>query len=311
MTVPDDPAEIPRWLERRVMAPDFGLFVAELQAHFPAEANAPCQALFNRWLPVALAEGFDSIPLNALSQLLRHPAELAAVQERIVVDGGAYWDEVAEQSDELIGAVENGRQSLDRIFAANTASTRAKRSSPPKSSTAMKATPSGALKQEHGRGYKLWAYVSTGIAACLVVALGLLAFREPAEIRVPKAQIAWGWGKPTGLAADQSNAKSYLNKLADNVEEWSLDRPSDRSGVGMRISELRAGCTRLIHSAYGPLAADDKKWLLDHCREWAKKFDEHQQQLDGGADPILVRSEMDETVRTIAAALRDKAKQIG
>src|SRR6185437_6595880 len=217
MTVPDDPAELPRWLERRVMAPDFGLFIAELQAHFPAAENAPCQPPFNRWLPIALSEGFDSIPLNALSQLLRHPAELAAVQERIVVDGGAYWDQIAEQSDELVEAVESGRQSLDRIFAANTTSTRGKRSSPPKSSTAMKATPSGALKRGYGRGYKTWAYVSTGIAACLVVALGLLAFREPAETRVPKSQIAWGWGKPSGLATEQNDSKSYLNKLADNV----------------------------------------------------------------------------------------------
>ena len=39
MTIPDDPAELPRWLERRLVAPDFGQFIAELSAHFPATAT--------------------------------------------------------------------------------------------------------------------------------------------------------------------------------------------------------------------------------------------------------------------------------
>ena len=58
MTIPDDPAELPRWLERRLMAPDFGRFIAELAAHFPAtSADAQSRHLLDRWLPVALANG--------------------------------------------------------------------------------------------------------------------------------------------------------------------------------------------------------------------------------------------------------------
>ena len=49
LTIPDDPAELPRWLERRLVAPDFGRFVAELSAHFPAAADTapPCR-LYDR-----------------------------------------------------------------------------------------------------------------------------------------------------------------------------------------------------------------------------------------------------------------------
>src|SRR5262249_52905345 len=99
----------------------------------------------------------------------------------------------------------------------------------------------------------------------------------------------------------------YLNKLADNVEEWSQYQPTDAEGVGTRIAELRIGCTRLMHSTYGPLNPADKAWLLDHCRAWAKLLDGHQQALDSGAEPLKVRGEVDETVRTIAATLREKA----
>ena len=98
--------------------------------------------------------------------------------------------------------------------------------------------------------------------------------------------------------------------MATNVEEWSLHRPSDPTGLGIRIAEFRTGCTRLMHSAYGPLSPADKAWLLEQCRAWAKALDGHLQALDGGADPLAVRAGVDETVRVVAATLRERAKQL-
>ena len=316
MTVPDEPSELPRWLERRLMAPDFGRFVAELMAHFPAApGSAPPRHLFDRWLPVALAEGLDPIPSDVLNQLLKHPAELIAFQERIVTDGGAYWDDVTNRSDDLSGSFERGKRSLEGMFSAKTPPSN--RKGTPKAASkaipkaAPKAVPSEIVNRTGGRRYRIWAIASTGIAACLAVAIGYLAIRGPDEPPIPKSQIAWGWGKPNGLATDQSNSKDYLNKLTANAEEWSLHRPSDSAGVGARIAEFRMGCTRLMHSTYGPLTPADKAWLLEHCRAWAKMLDGHQQALDNGADPLVVRAEVDETVRAIAATLREKANQVG
>jgi hypothetical protein len=316
MTVPDEPSELPRWLERRLMAPDFGRFVAELMAHFPATpGSAPPRDLFDRWLPAALAEGLDPIPLEVLSQLLKHPSALAAFQERIVTDGGPYWDDVINRSEDVSRPFERGKRSLEGILSANTPPSNNKvvRKAAPKAipKAAPKAIRSETVKRTGGRGYRIWAIANTGVAACLAVAVGYLAFRGPDEPAIPKSQIAWGWGKPSGLATDQSNAKSYLNKLAANVEEWSLHQPGDAVGVGARIAEFRTGCTRLMHSTYGPLTPADKAWLLEQCRAWAKILDGHQQALDNGADPLAVRAQMDETVRAIAATLREKAKQVG
>lgn len=312
MTIPDDPAELPRWLERRLMAPDFGQFVAELSAHFPATpGTAPPRHLLDQWLPVALDKGLDPIPSEVLTQLLKCPAVLAAFQERVVTDGGAYWDDVPDRSDDLSGAFRRGRRSVERVLSADPEPSNGKAIPKAVSKAVPKALPSELVKRTGGRGYKIWATVSTGVAACLAVAVGLLAARGPDEPPIPKAQIAWGWGKPGGLAADQSSPKEYLNKLAANAEEWSLHRPSDPAGVGTRIAELRIGCTRLMHSTYGPLTPADKAWLLEHCRAWAKLLDGHQQALDTGADPLAVRAAVDETVRAMAATFREKAKQVG
>ncbi|WP_439630316.1 hypothetical protein [Gemmata sp.] len=314
MTIPDEPAELPRWLERQLVSPDFGRLVAELLAHFPSPpGDAPSQPLLDRWLSTAMRDGLGPVPAEVLSQLLRHPPTLAAFQERIALDGGPYWDSVLLQSDDLRDAFERGKLSLDRVLAADdtppAATKQATRKASPKA--VPKSVPSGQVKPSPGRGYKVWAFASTAVAACLVVAVGYLATRGPDEPALPKAQIAWGWGKPSGLALDQQSPKGYLNKLADSAEEWSAYQPSDATGVGTRVAELRIGCTRLMHSAYGPLTPADKAWLLEHCREWGRRLDGHQQALDAGSDPLVVRAAVDETVQLIAATLRAKAKQLG
>ena len=306
LTIPDDPAELPRWLERRLMAPDFGGFVAELQAHFPySPKSAPPRKLFERWTPVALESGLETIPLDFLQKLLTSPASLATFQERITTDGGAYWDDVADRSDDLSAAFECGKDSLEDVLSANTV--------PSKRIVIVepKTVQSEHMRRNRERGYKIWAIVSSGLAACLAVAIGLQLLNGPGESPILKSQIAWGWGKPSGLALDQSGAREYLNQLATNVEEWSLYRPSDAAGVGLRIAEFRTGCTRLMHSTYGTIKPDDKAWLLEHCREWAKRLDGHQQALDGGADLLKVQADVDETVKAIVATLREKSKTVG
>jgi hypothetical protein len=304
MTIPDDPAELSRWLERQLMAPDFGQFIAELSAHFPGSATQPCH-LVDRWLPVALEEGLAPVPPEVLSKLLRNPGVLAVFQERVVIDGGAYWDNLPDTSDDLSERLERTRLSLERSLAADASATgRAARARPG-------AVPSETVKRTGAGGSRIWAMVSTGVAACLAGVVVWLASSGPGDPPVLKSQIAWGWAKPGGLAADQSSPRNYLNQLAANVEEWSLYRPGDSSGVGTRILELRLGCVRLMHSSYGPLSPADKAWLLEHCREWAKTLDSHQQSLDAGADPLAIRAVVDEMVREITTTLREKAKRIG
>ena len=311
MTIPDDPAELPRWLERRLMAPDFGRFVAELSAHFPATAGtAPPRHLLDRWLPVALDEGLDPLPADVLSQLLRHPAELAAFQERIVTDGGAYWDDVPGTARTTCpGRLQRGKRSLERMLSADAPRSNGK--AIPKAS-GPKAVPSEASKRTGRRGYKIWAIVSTGVAACLAVAVGLLAVRGPGEPPIPKAQIAWGWGKPGGLAADQSNPRG-LPEQAGGQRRGVVAAPTERRGLGSApaspnsASVARGSCTRRTARSARPT----RRGCWRHCRAWAKALDGHQQALDAGADPLAVRAEVDETVRAIAAALREKAKQVG
>jgi hypothetical protein len=216
---------------------------------------------------------------------------------------------VSERSDNLRNPFERGRQALERMLAADAAAAKTTSSANSVHRPSRSVGPRPATRGR-GWGYKLWAAISTGVAASLAVALGILALRQPEAPPIPKPQIAWGWAKPGGLADDLSNPKDYLNKLAANVEEWSLYRPSDPTNLGVRIAEFRTGCTRLIHSPYAQLKPADKAWLLEQCRAWAKELDGHLQALDGGVDAQSVRASVDDMVHKVAAALREKAQQL-
>ncbi len=295
LTIPDDPAELTGWLERRLVSPDFGQFVAELAAHFPDVRGTPdFKKAFDKWAPVAVERGLSAVPADVLGQFLRHPAVLVSLQELVLTDGGAHWDEVADSSEDLTASFSQGKSALDSLIEAEAVT-----------------VPSEVAKRSTGRVYKIWATVSTAVAVCLAAVVGYQAMQNPPESPVPKAQVAWGWGKPSGLAADQTTPKGYLNKLADNVEEWSLHQPVDATGVSVRLAEFRTGCSRLMHSPYGPLAEADKAWLLDNCRKWAKQLDSHQQALDGGANPAAVRADVDELVKSISSTLRIRSKDAG
>jgi hypothetical protein len=302
MTIPDDPAALSGWLEQRLLAPDFGRFIGELSVLFPAAGRSPAPA-FDRWLPVALNQGLGKLPTDLLRQLLRHPAALAELQERVVTDGGPYWDVVADRSDDLTESFDAGRRALDQLLA------------PPPAPKATKAVtvPSEVAKRTTGRSYKAWAFTSTAVAACLAVTVGVMVVRSLLqEEKVRKADVAWGWGKPNGLALDQDRPRDYLNQLAKNVEEWNDYKPDGPTAVALRLAEFRVGCSKLMHSSYGPLKPADKDWLLAKCREWGERLDAHQQDLDrrGDRESALVRAEVDKTVELIANTLRQKAKEV-
>lgn len=303
-TIPEDAAALPRWLERRLLAPDFGRFVAELTATFPAGEPASAEELLGDWYAPALEDGFAEVPVNRLRKLLRQPSGLLELQEAILTEGGPHWDDVAKAADGFEPAVAKGKAALDRLFAAPPP-----KAVPPKAKAGPAAAPT-AERRPAKRTYKAWATVATALAACLLVTVGYLAW--PEEDRGARGQferVAWGWGRPGGLPADATNRVEYLNGLAKSADEWFEARPTNSGLVAQRITELRAGCSKLILSNYGPLSAEEKNWLLGKCREWAAEMDKQLSALEGGADPVAVRDAMDATMTTVVTTLREKARE--
>jgi hypothetical protein len=143
------------------------------------------------------------------------------------------------------------------------------------------------------------------------VALVVLAFSDKTPQGTQTASVTGGWAKPDGIPQHKSKPSEYLNALATTAGEWFDKRPDDAAGVAKRLNEFRTGCSQLILSPHPSLRPLDQDWLVDKCRLWAKKLDEHLSALESGTDPLIVRKAADDTIHTLQDALRKRAIQPG
>src|SRR5687767_1355847 len=100
MTIPDDPAELAGWLERRLVGLDLAALVAELSAIHGDRPSAAGEldALLGGHRDAVLNQGLSALPAAGLRELMRRPSVLLELQELILIDGGDYWRSLARAS---------------------------------------------------------------------------------------------------------------------------------------------------------------------------------------------------------------------
>jgi hypothetical protein len=282
--IPDDPADLPGWLERQLVGLDLARLVAELEAvHGAAASSGPTldQVLGGRRAGV-LAHGLTDLPADRLPLLLRQPRLLLDLQEQILIEGGSYWDRLGPRDTEHLRLIERGRKRLAQF---------------------VSAEPVLPFRRRRATYLNPWLLALATAASVLV---GVVGFEWVVSRPDAGTAAGWGWSRPGALPQGGTPA-AYLNRLADAAEDWFQKRPADAAGVARRIGEFRRGCTTLVHAEHRPLAPADRAWLVGKCQAWAAQLDAHLASLERGEDPVKVRSEADETVHKLIAALRERA----
>src|SRR5262249_6246427 len=120
MHIPDDPAQLPAWLEGHLLGLDLAGLVAELTAvHGPASRGGPSwEEVLGQGRQAVLTGGLRELPRDALRQLLLHPQLLLELQELVLTEGAHHWDRPAAPAGDLREQVERGRRHLDTFLAA-------------------------------------------------------------------------------------------------------------------------------------------------------------------------------------------------
>jgi hypothetical protein len=293
LDIPDDPARVPRWLERHLVGLDLAELVAELEAvHGPTAASPMLGEVLGSRREAVLASGLSALPPHAIGQLLRRPRLLLELQEMVLASGGGYWNRVGPPSDELASRVERGRRSLPALL----------------SGASPGAAPAGPIltPARPVAWYRHPAFVSLATAAS-VLALVVVHERTRPVAPITSASVGWGWSRPGALPQDQPPA-SYLDHLADAAEDWFQTRPDDPLALARRIAEFRQGCSVLILAPHRPLSPADRAWLIEKCRAWAAKLDANLAAVEAGEDPLRVRDEADATIQGLIGALRERAR---
>lgn len=293
LTLPDDPADLPAWLDDHLFDPSLPQLVAELRV-LHGRPGSPTQLadVLGANADRVLDHGLAYLPRPALSQLLRQPELLIELRDLAITAGGPYWDHVG--TDTELRAI------ADRV------TDRVKRTI---------ATDSPVPSRGRSRG---WTHAITTLAtaAAVLVAVYLSdGFRDrpvPAptatsEFRdqpspAPTATSGWGFARVNELPADADD-RAVLDRLAVLAGEWSKKRPDTPVALAERLTEFRAGCAAIQLSELG-LSPDTARWLKARCADWSAEIDGHLRSLEATHDVAAVRSATDVTVAGIVAELQ-------
>jgi hypothetical protein len=281
LDIPDETAELARWLEEQLAGDDLGSLVAELRAGHPADErdSATLESLLGDRLNFISTQGLNGIPAALLRGLIAHPGLLLELQERILIDGGGYWLS-KPSSPRIAETAARQRESLTAQLSGSV------------------AQPSASQPIAKRRSVIGWI---VALAALVTIGLGL-------NFLVPRGSATeFAWNKPE--AFQPAGRVEYLNRMATLAGEWFDRKPASKAELTARIQDFRRGCDRLISHA-DQLPPEDREWLLERCRVWSKKLDDNLAALKKGQPVPEVQREADATIRKLIDALKGRVPQV-
>ena len=275
LDIPESTPELAAWLAAQLVSPRLGELVAELRAvHARSQARLDLPQLFGGQWPAILQRGLGEATRPQLQTLLQNPALLLDLQERILIEGGAYWQDQLPSDSEAAADLPSFSQLQLRLAPIPVSTLRSK-----------------------------WLLRTVlAVAACVLVAVVSVQFFRPAP---PQVATGWGWNRSDAFP-EQLNDKAYLQHLADGAQEWFKKRPETRADLALRITQFRNGCDAMLAAEHKPLKPADKAWLLERCRVWRGKFEQQLTALERGDEVAQVRGEADATVEKLVQTLRGR-----
>jgi hypothetical protein len=224
LEIPESKADLGPWLDRVLMSQDLAKVIDELSVVNDAEEDSVSVEHAQEWLgdkfAAVMQSGCGALGHNQLRELLLRPMLLPAIQELALVNGGPYWNHIANASTSRVAVNHLKRSRWWLAFAplalAASIAVLVGIDATKDQGTIQPQRPSDPhLTRGTGSGH--------GIA-------------EPGD--------PWGWNRPDLLNGMQS-PRDVSTRLADTLGEWfELSEFSGRdcSSFTLRVNEMWAGC---------------------------------------------------------------------
>lgn len=279
LEIPEDDALLAGWLERQLVGCDLGDLIAGLISVRDADGSPTLDALVGDRLPTILQSGLTALAPDELRGLLDTPILLLELQERVLVEGGPYWDTVP-RTDEHLAAAESVRQRVAEHIADG-------------QPTVVPSTKASSRR----------VWVAYAIAASLLFGLGVWQLR-------PAAPTGWGFDRP-GALTQKLSARGYLEMLAAAAGEWSSKKTTTDEELQTRLQQFRDGCETLLAADHPQLMQQDRAWLLARCSSWRAQIERLLTATESGQPIEKVRSDAGALADMIRDELLKKAEKVG
>jgi hypothetical protein len=288
LDIPEDTDQLALWLERQIVGLQLRQLVVELESILPGERSATSLSeICGQSLPAVLETGLSALGDSQLHGLLRQPQSLLELQDAVLINEGSYWRQISRsiEHDQL---VEGGWERIRASIVDSPAS-------PAQPSTGIPGD-----QRRHSRVRYRWFAAAAAIAATLMLAIYVHQPSPPST--------GWGWNRPGALSSNLP-PRDYLNNLADSAQEWFKKTPQTSTELDLRLRQFRKGCEVLINAPHAQLTPEDRKLLVDNCKKWANKIDQHLADLASGRKSVAqVKDDAKVTVEALIHALRDQSR---
>ncbi len=307
LDIPESPTEVASWLDRHLTGTELADLVAGLTA-FQGEpqGDLSLEELLGEQRDAVLKRGLGALSKDSLQKLLTHPGLLLPLQELVLLEGGNYWEHLA-QSDEMQRARQAGWQALTTALDGDAATSRgeASQGSIADSSTTTAETPpaSSPAEASQPRRSSWWANLVTVAAIALFAFLGWQQYQS-------NRLVHRGWNRAEVFAATDLSPAEYLHHVARAAEEWQGFEPADSDAMQRRLGEILSGCDRLIDADHMPLAEADREWLRERCRVWSDGFREDLAALQAGTPLSDVHESANARLDKLISALHQRAETV-
>jgi hypothetical protein len=300
LTLPDDPAEQPRWLEQRLVSLQLRRFVREWEKILGG--STPPRRSLNDLLGSqregVLNQGLSVLSADQLHALLDQPRLLFDLQELVLVEGGPYWESVATSDDLEAQAAEDRNWLLSQLpsFPAETAPRDPLDLEIDAPAPAIARPPVGnhAIRRTRRRGLMLGA-----LAAMVTAAATIWLVQSRSQ--------PWGFEQP-GRFETATTAEAYFQQLVVAASDWDRTPAATAAQLRDKLIRFTRGCRQLASAPHAVLPPQKKAWLVKSCIEWSDKLDQNLASLDANTVPFeQVRDSADATVRELIGELQKRA----
>lgn len=301
LDLPTDPQAWPGWLEQQLVGLELRDLVEQLEIlQGGPEADVPKleQVMGEQWDRVR-SDGLRVLPPATIADLIRHPRILFELQQRVLEDGGEYWERVprSERHRQLVQAQRERLAAALTFTATNAESPKlGDRSTDTDRSRSLVAVPSEPLSvKSHRMIDRRWLLATAALAAAMLLAL-LPWYRGPNSQKF--------FARP-GLLAGTLREDDFFRQAADAIEaDWDTT-VSDPQDLTQQLAELRNSCNELLAADLANLSANSRAELKGRCARWRDTFSQQLQRLseDPGAFQ-KVQADANATVAKLVSVLR-------
>jgi hypothetical protein len=276
LELPEDKSKWPAWFETQLVGGELRLLVRQLELLTDGETwDEQLNAEFAEQLPIILSRGLSSLSAADLQRLIREPRLLLALQERVFIEGGEYWQSIA-LSDSVSQSAESVLAGLLNDTDRGTSTSFPKHSNPKSS----------------------WLSLPNAIYLAAIAATILLAifYVQPSS--------PGGFFARQGLLTSSIQGNAFCKSLAEAVRQDWDSNASDPS-FRVQLQSLKDSCDRLINAELKQLDAAVANDLRTRCQKWQATLTKLLADLDSGRPVVEVRQETNPLVDKLVKVLSE------